>query len=526
MKRNAIILAAGMSSRFAPLSYEKPKGLLVVKGDVLIERLIRQLREAGISDITIVVGYRKEMFFYLEEKMHVDIVINDDYYQYNNPSSLIRVLDKLDNTYICSSDDYYTENVFIEQPIESYYAAQYSSGKSDEYCLQTDDNDTITEVTRGGCDSWYMIGHAYFNHAYSTQFCELLKADYATSECKASLWEDFYMRHLDVLHMQIKRYKEGTIYEFDSLDELRLFDPLYINNTDSAIMRNICSVLQCQEADIQDIHAIKQGLTNTSFYFRNTADGEQYVYRHPGVGTDDYINRKSEAYSMRYAQELGLDNTFIYMDEDEGWKISHYLDGCHTLDYHNEEEVNTAIKIMRKLHDANIHSSYDFGLWNKTLDFVHKVRRNGYADFPDFEELFSQMESLHVFTQADNIKPRLVHGDCYDPNFLIDKNGKMSLIDWEYSSNDDPGTDLGTFICCCADYTEENAHDIICRYLGGEPEPSIMRHYYAYVALAAYCWFVWAVYLNSIGNNVGEYLYLWYKMSKQYYNIAIALYQN
>lgn len=38
---NAIIMAAGVSSRFAPLSYEKPKALTVVKGEVLIERQIR-----------------------------------------------------------------------------------------------------------------------------------------------------------------------------------------------------------------------------------------------------------------------------------------------------------------------------------------------------------------------------------------------------------------------------------------------------------------------------------------------------
>ena len=41
---NAVIMAAGMSTRFAPLSYEKPKGLWKVKGEILIEREIRQLK--------------------------------------------------------------------------------------------------------------------------------------------------------------------------------------------------------------------------------------------------------------------------------------------------------------------------------------------------------------------------------------------------------------------------------------------------------------------------------------------------
>ena len=109
-------MAAGTSTRFAPLSYEKPKGLLEVKGEVLIERQIRQLHEAGIHDITVVVGYRSEMFRYLEEKLNVRLVMNEDYSIYNNTSSIIRVLDQLADTYICSSDNYFPDNVFIALP--------------------------------------------------------------------------------------------------------------------------------------------------------------------------------------------------------------------------------------------------------------------------------------------------------------------------------------------------------------------------------------------------------------------------
>ena len=76
---NAVILAAGLSSRFAPISYEKPKGLLKVRGEVLVERQIEQLLAAGITDITVVVGYKKEYFFYLEDKFGVSIVVNPDY---------------------------------------------------------------------------------------------------------------------------------------------------------------------------------------------------------------------------------------------------------------------------------------------------------------------------------------------------------------------------------------------------------------------------------------------------------------
>lgn len=109
---NAVILAAGLSTRFAPISYEKPKGLLRVRDEVLIERQIRQLKEAGIDDITVVVGYKKEYFFYLEELFGVRIVVNEHYAKRNNHSSLMAVLDKLGRTYVCSSDNYFVENPF------------------------------------------------------------------------------------------------------------------------------------------------------------------------------------------------------------------------------------------------------------------------------------------------------------------------------------------------------------------------------------------------------------------------------
>ena len=157
-------MAAGMSSRFAPLSYENPKGLLNVKGDILIEREIRQLQEAGINDITIVVGYMKEKFFYLEEKYNVKIVINEDYYRYNNTSTLIKVLDQLSNTYICSSDNYFVENVFEPYVYHAYYSAVYSNGFTDEYCLTIDNTNRIVDVSIGGTDSWYMLGPVSYTH--------------------------------------------------------------------------------------------------------------------------------------------------------------------------------------------------------------------------------------------------------------------------------------------------------------------------------------------------------------------------
>ena len=147
------------------------------------------------------------------------------------------------------------------------------------------------------------------------------------------------MRHLKELdNMYIRKYDVEDIKEFDSLDELRLFDEKYVTNSDSKIFQNVCGVLKCNEEEIKDIKPIKMGMTNTSFKF--SYNGNSYVYRHPGPGTELIINRKSEFDSMKIAKELGLDDTYIYMDENSGWKISKFIEDVKILDYEDKKNVS------------------------------------------------------------------------------------------------------------------------------------------------------------------------------------------
>lgn len=274
--RNAIILAAGTSSRFVPLNYERPKGLLDVKGEILVERQIRQLKEAGIDDITIVVGYMAESFSYLRDKFGLSIVENNDYNQYNNTSSIIRVLDKLDDTYICCSDNYFSRNVFMGDPSESYYSALYAEGDTDEYCLKTDANHYIKSVSVGGKDSWYMVGHAYFSHSFSERFSRIMENEYQTPSTKHEYWEDVYIRHIDELPMKMNKYGTGDIFEFDTLDELRLFDASYISDTRSSLLKAICRQNGWRERELTGFRKITA--TGKSPQFTFFYGGDQYLY--------------------------------------------------------------------------------------------------------------------------------------------------------------------------------------------------------------------------------------------------------
>ncbi|MGC4017987.1 MAG: NTP transferase domain-containing protein [Muricomes sp.] len=276
---NAIIMAAGTSSRFAPLSYEKPKALIDVKGEVLIERQIRQLQEAGITQIIIVLGYKKEKFYYLKDKYNVILVENDDYLTRNNNGSIYVVRDYLKNSYICSADNYFTVNPFESCVDDAYYSTLYANGKTSEWCVEEDTQGYICDVKVGGSNAWYMLGHVFWTAAFSKLFVEILLKEYSIPGTAGLLWEAIYMKHLDKLKLKVRRYEPEFIFEFDTLDELREFDKTYVNNTRSIILKQVAQELRCIESEIKNISAIKSNNTEQiGFEFICDSDKYQYTY--------------------------------------------------------------------------------------------------------------------------------------------------------------------------------------------------------------------------------------------------------
>lgn len=253
---NAIIMAAGTSSRFAPLSYEKPKALIEVKGEVLIERQIRHLQEASIKEIVVVTGYKAEQFEYLRDKYGVVLVHNPDYLKRNNNSSIYAAREYIKNSYICSSDNYFNTNPFEDDVNDSYYSAVFTEGQTSEWCI-TEENGWIKDVKVGGNDSWIMLGHVFWSESFSNSFIRILEEEYNKPETADKLWETIYIEHINELSMRIRKYPADFIFEFDTLDELREFDNSYINNTRSEILKKVAQELEVEEKDIRNVKAFK-----------------------------------------------------------------------------------------------------------------------------------------------------------------------------------------------------------------------------------------------------------------------------
>lgn len=518
---NAIILAAGLSSRFAPISYEKPKGVLKVRGEVLIERQIEQLISAGISDIAVVVGYKKEYFLYLEEKYGVSIVVNAEYASRNNNSSLMAVRDRLSSTYICSSDNYFSENPFSLYEWKAFYSTEYRSGRTEEWCVETGARGRIESVSVGGSDSWCMIGHAYFDRSFSDRFARILFDEYPLRETAGKLWEQLYVEHIDEFDMVAKEYDPGVIWEFDSLDELREFDPLFLENLDSEIFDNIVSVLGCAKSEIRDVYPLKQGLTNLSCHFRT--DSGEYVYRHPGVGTEQLVDRSAEAAALRIASELGIDGTFVFANPDKGWKISRFIPNCRQIDPHDEDQVARAMRMAAKLHGADVDMGREFDFFSEGKRYESILAEKGEIDIPGYWDMSRKAELLRSLAAKDGAPQCLTHNDFFHLNFLVDGSDELYLIDWEYAGRGDYANDFGTFVVCC-ELSEKEALGALNSYFGREATFEEIRHNFAFVALAGWCWYVWSLLKEKEGDHVGEWLYIYYRYAKHYMDKVLSWY--
>ena len=145
--KNAVILAAGFGMRMVPINVEVPKGILEVHGEPLIERLIRQLLEAGVKEIDIVVGFMKEQYEYLIDKYGVHLVFNKDYAVKNNLYSLKQVLHKIGNTYIIPCDVWCRENPFSDREWYSWYMV--GEEKSEESIFRVNRKKELVLTKRG-----------------------------------------------------------------------------------------------------------------------------------------------------------------------------------------------------------------------------------------------------------------------------------------------------------------------------------------------------------------------------------------
>lgn len=528
VKKNAIILAAGKSNRFAPFTYEKPKGLFCVKGEVLIERQIQQLIESGVSEIYVVVGYMKEKFFYLEQKYGVQLIVNNEFGKKGNLYSLYVARDKLFNTYICCADHYFIINPFMYQNLDnhSYRACAYQTGKFREFAVECSDADVITAVTVGGADSLAMVGHAYMNEKFSEKFRFLIEEEINNFGIDSMFWEEFYAKHIKELTFYKKEFASDKILEFNSIDDLRAFDSDFLLNVDSEIIANITETILCDPNDIKNISVINAGLTNVSFSFE--AANQKYVYRHPGGTAGNLINRQTELYAQMSAKKIGIDKSFIHMDLS-GWKISYYVKNAKNCDFEaSDEQLMIGMDYLHRLHTFPVNYGvkvFDNVAEGKKLMAIASATKGNLEH--EFKELVDKVDKLYLLVKKDakrlDFGLVLCHNDIYEPNYLFDDKGIIYLIDWEYAGLNYAANDIGC-ILCRYDWTDVQIERYLKAYVGRKLTTDEHRYYMAFLPISAFYWFCWGLYKGSVGDDDSFFFLPSYRNLVRFIDMALESY--
>ena len=510
--QRAIILAAGFGMRMVPINTEIPKGLMEVKEEVLIERMIRHLHEVGITDIQVVVGFMKERYEYLIDEFNVQLVVNSEYQVKNNLHSLSKVKSSLDKTYIIPCDIWSEENPFSDfEPYSWYMVTNEQSIESTVRVNRKRELVMIDETEEGN----QMIGLSYVMGEEAMLIQEKLQEFSKKSSYDHEFWEcTLQDKNKWIIPSKVVNSKQ--LIEINTYEQLREIDGNSANlQTDAISIIQDCFNVEVDE--IKNITVLKKGMTNRSFLFE--CQNQKYIMRIPGEGTDHLINRKEEADVYQALENRQICDDVLYMNPDNGYKITAYLEDATNCDAENWDEVEACMTKLREFHELNLKVDHRFDIFGQ-IDFYESLWNGEKSYFKDYETTKAAIFELKKWIDTLEKTETLVHIDAVPDNFLFTKDG-IRIIDWEYAGMQDPHVDIAMF-CIYSLYSREQVDHLIDLYFKGEVSPIIRTKIYAYIASAGLLWSNWCEYKRSLGIDFGEYSLCQYRYAKEYSKLVLS----
>lgn len=508
--KNAVILAAGYGMRMAPINVEEPKGLLEVRGEPLVERIICQLHEAGVWEIDIVVGFMKEKYEYLIDKYEINLVYNPFYASKNNLHSLNCVRDKLENTYIIPCDIWCDENPFSISEWYSWYMV--TNAMSESSSVKVNRKRELTRVKKGQPGN-VMIGISYILDEDAKVLRKRL-AEYGTSkEYDQAFWE-IALFGKEGISLGARTVPSEKVYEINTYEQLRELDGKS-NQLKSDILELIAKVLSCEIEEIEEIKALKKGMTNRSFEFR--CRGKRYIMRIPGEGTGKIINRENEYKVYQALQGKDITDPVKYISAENGYKLTEYLENARPCNKDSDEDVKRCMDYLRRFHERDFWVAHEFNIFEQ-IEYYEKLRGEEPSIYKDYAETKHKMYELKEYIDKQDKQLGLTHIDAVCDNFLLTED-KIYLIDWEYAGMQDRHVDIAMF-AIYAMYDRERVERLIDYYFIEPPKKDVRVKIYCYIAVCGFLWSNWCEYKRICGVEFGEYSLRQYRFAKEYYKLA------
>lgn len=218
---NAIIMAAGLGSRFKEITKTQHKALLPINGVPNLERTIQYLNDANIYEVHILTGYLAENFCYLADKFPgVKLHQNNFYDKYNSLYTFIQGLPYFGESFVIDADTVMAKNIFHSLE-SSTYLTILRENISMEWCPITNDDGRVIEMkitderipSMSGISYWSQIDADKIKQQINLYSSEKFMLD------SKLYWDNIPIQLLDKLNIYTELLPKNSLYEMDNEEE-------------------------------------------------------------------------------------------------------------------------------------------------------------------------------------------------------------------------------------------------------------------------------------------------------------------
>ena len=257
--------------------------------------------------------------------------------------------------------------------------------------------------------------------------------------------------------------------------------------------------LLSKEEEIVNVERLG-GMTNNNYLVETT--NRKFIVKFFGKGTDKLINRIAEKNNLEKLRDLELDVENYIFDIEEGIKVNEYIENAITFDAHYIKTKNKEVaEILQKVHGSGKELEGEFKIFDEIKKYEDLIQ--GEIKYAYYDKIREKVFELKSHLEEIGIDRKSCHIDLVPENFIEDENGRVYLIDWEYSSMNDPMWDLAALFIE-SNYRKSEEGEFF-KYYYSENTPVSVAKIMIYKILQDFLWSLWTIYKEEQGAEFGSY---------------------
>ena len=265
------------------------------------------------------------------------------------------------------------------------------------------------------------------------------------------------------------------------------------------IIKEKISSLLSQEEEVLSVEQLG-GMTNQNYLVKTT--NKQYIVKFFGKGTEKLINRQDEKYNLELLKDLDLDVKNYLFDIEAGIKVNEYIESAITLDSTSiKTKFDKIAPILQTIHASGKELRGEFAPFEEIKKYESLIEEK--IPYANYEAVREEVFSLEKRLADLGVDRKSCHIDLVPENFIESPQGRLYLIDWEYSSMNDPMWDLAALFLE-SEFTSREEEAFLSHY-ESEQTPVSREKIAIYKILQDAIWSLWTVYKEEQGADFGDY---------------------